>query len=131
MERSSEEKTLGGLAHIAAIFGWIGVVANVVLFVIYREKSQYVAGHARQGLGLSVINVVVGWVLGLVGGGSVGFLSIGSVGAAVGTAMILGLAALAWGVVVLVLAIMAAIKGFKGEEHRYPIFGEFVSKIGS
>lgn len=131
MERSSEEKTLGGLTHIAAIVGWIGVVANVVLFVIYREKSQYVAGHAKQALGLSVLSVVVSWVLGLFGAGSTGLLAIGSVGAAVGAAMIVGLISLAWGIVVLVFAIMAALKGFKGEEHRYPLFGEFVAKIGS
>lgn len=131
MERTSEEKTLGGLAHVAAIFGWIGVVANIVLFVIYREKSQYVAGHSKQALGLSVISVVVSWILGLFGAGSAGLLSIGSVGAAVGAAMVVGLIALAWGVVVLIFAIMAAIKGFKGEEHRYPLFGEFVAKIGN
>lgn len=130
MELSSEEKTLGGLAHVAAIFGWIGVIANVILFVLYREKSKYVAGHSKQALGLSVISVVVSWVLGLFGAGSAGLLSIGSMGAAVGAALIIGLVSLAWGIVVLVLAIMAAMKGFKGEEHRYPLFGKAVNEIG-
>lgn len=131
MERSSEEKTLGGLAHVAAIFSWVGLVANIIIFVLYREKSQYVAGHAKQALGLSVVSVIVSWVLGLFGGGSAGLLAIGSVGAAVGAALITGLIALAWGIVTLVFAIIAALKGFKGEEYRYPVFGEFVAKIGS
>lgn len=130
MERSQEEKILGGLTHVAAIFSWIGVIANIILFVVYREKSAFVAAHAKQGLGLSAIGLIGSWILGALGAGSVGLLSMGSLGAAAGMAMILGLVAMVWGIGILVLAILAAIKGFKGEEHRYPLFGEMVAKIG-
>lgn len=131
MERASEEKTLAGLAHVAAIFGWVGVVANIVLFVLYREKSQYVTGHVKQGLGLSVIGVAGSWLLGLLGaGGLTSLFYSGAFGAAVGMGLLLGLLGAAFGITVLVLGILAAIKGFKGEEHRYPLFGEFVAKIG-
>jgi uncharacterized Tic20 family protein len=130
MERSQEEKVLGGLSHVAAYFHWIGVVANVVLLVIYREKSKFVYDHAKQGLGLSVLNVVVSFVLGLFGASGIGLLSIGSMGAVFAAGMVWILVGFAWGIVLLVLVIMGAIKGFSGQEYQYPLFGEAVSKIG-
>jgi uncharacterized Tic20 family protein len=131
MERSSEEKVLSGLAHIASIFSWIGVIASVVLLVIYRDKSKFVFGHAKQALGLSAISVVVGLVLGALGVGSgMGLLSSGSLGAAFGTASLFFMLSALWGIVVLILAILAAIKGFNGVEYKHPVIGQTIENIG-
>lgn len=134
MEYSSEEKTLAGVAHIASIFSWfwIGVIVNVVLMVIYREKSKFVYQHAKQGLGLAAINVIIGLLLGIVAGGAVGasILSVGALGAAAGALMVISLISWAKLIVVLIFGILGAVKGFNGQEYRHPLFGEMVHKIG-
>ena len=134
MERTSEEKILGGLTHLAIFFSWIGLIANVILYVVYRPKSQFVAGHVKQALGLQVSALVAGAVVGLLFGvGFAGTLGLGSsaaMGAALGTAALGGLLALVVGIGALVLAIIAAIRGFQGQEYRHPVIGSWIAGLG-
>lgn len=131
MERSSEEKVLGGITHIALLFSWIGLIANVVIFVIYRPKSAFVAGHAKQALGLQVLSMLLSWVFALVFGVGMFGLGMGGMeGGMIGAAVVGGLLAAAVGIAVLVLAILGAVKGFQGHEWRHPVIGDFVAKIG-
>jgi uncharacterized Tic20 family protein len=135
VERTSEEKTLGGLTHLAIFFGWLGLIANVVLYVIYRPKSQFVGGHVKQALGLQTLLLVIHAVLALLfGAGVVGGIGLGStmgLGAAVGAAFLGGLIGLVVAVGAIILAIIAAIKGFQGQEHNHPIVGNWIAGLGS
>lgn len=141
MERTQEEKVLSGLAHVAVFFSWIGLAYNLVIYFIYKEKSAYVASHAKQALGL----MLTFWILtfgatlimlpfGLAAGfGAAGIGSLGRTGAMMGlgfVGVLMGLVVFAISIGALVLVIMAAIRGFKGEEYRYPVIGDFVAKLG-
>jgi len=134
VERTSEEKVVAGLSHLAYLLNWLGLVATVVVFAMYRQKSAYVAEHAKQSLGLQVIALVLGSVIRLLTGvGSVGFLGLGMLSsrAFVGS-LYLGLGLLSLlGLVAAILACTAAIKAFMGKEHRHPLFGEFVARMAA
>lgn len=134
MERTQEEKLLAGFAHVAVLVNYmfLGLIFNIVIFLIYRPKSQYVASHAKQALGLTIINVIAGYVIAGIFGASVMGMGMGmrSLGGLLGGVFLGGLLAFAWFIAVLVLVIMAAIKGFGGQEYRYPWFGDFVAKLG-
>jgi uncharacterized Tic20 family protein len=131
VERTSEEKILGGLTHLAIFFSWFGLIVNVVLYVIYRSKSAYVTGHVKQSIALQALAMVVNYIVGFIFGfGMLGGIGLGSsyaFGAALGIGSLLVLAV---AVISIVLAIIAAVKGFQGQEHRHPIMGDWVAKLG-
>lgn len=135
MERTSEEQILGGLTHLAIFFSWLGLIANLILYFVYRPKSLFVAGHVKQALGLQALLLVIHVLLGLLfGAGIVGGIGLGSgfgLGAAVGTALLGGLLGLVAAVAAIILAIIAAIKGFQGQEHRHPIVGDWIAVLGN
>lgn len=133
---------LSGIGHIAVLFGWLGLAYLVVVHFVYRPKSAFVTAHTKQGLGLWLGYRLIGWAISLVLaplfglgmlGGLGGFGATGHPGALIGVGiagMILGLLALAAFIGALVLVIMGASRGFKGEEYRYPIIGDFVAQVG-
>lgn len=131
---TQEERTLGGLAHLGVLFGYIGVAFQVILLIIYLPKSKYVASHAKQALGLWVIWYLAKLAIGALTGGISMFAVLNPARIFTpgffGTVLLGGMALLALGVGVLVLVILAMIKGFNGEPHRYPIIGDFVASIG-
>lgn len=131
MERSQEEKVLAGLAHVALLFSYIGLVGQIVLLVLYREKSKFVFNHAKQALSLWVVSWVVGWVITSVFGVSVGLGALTGGLGFLGGALLGAVIALAWLVIWAVLMIRGAIKGFKGEEYKQPLVGEMVEKLGA
>lgn len=129
----SEEKLLAGFSHILIFFHVLGLVANLVIYLVSKEKSPFIARHARQALGVQIGSIAftlvlgaagVGMGLGFVFGGMFSPLSMAFLGGIVG----LAIAALA--ILFLVCIIIAAVKGFSGQEYRYPIIGEFVDSIG-
>lgn len=135
MSYSSEEKLLGGLTHVLVLFQWLGLVVNIVLFLVYKDKSGFVARHAKQALGLQIGALVAGMVLGTLAGGSVMGLAFGFHGGAfpmaalAGFGLLFGLLGLTLFLSILVLAILGAIKGFQGQEWRYPLIGEWVESL--
>lgn len=130
MERTQEEKLLGGFAHVAVLFSWLGLIYNLVIYFLYKPKSEYVTGHAKQGLGLVAISLISSYVLGPIFGASMyGSFMMGGLRGGFGLAVIGGLIMTAIGIAILVMVIMAAIKGFQGQEYKYPIIGEFMAKL--
>jgi len=131
MNVTQEEKMLGGLAHVAVLFNLIGVAFLAVLTLAYRQKSRYVFEHAAQGLGLWL----TGWALKLVIGAVFGTASFAMVfnpfmwREALGGFFLAVLLLMAVGITILVLVIIAAVKGFSGQPHRYPIIGDFVASL--
>jgi uncharacterized Tic20 family protein len=134
VERTSEEKILGGLTHLAIFFSWVGLIVNIILYVVYRPKSQFVASHVKQALGLQVLLLVAGAILGLLfGGGILGGIGMGSglgLGAAVGSAILGSLIWLVVMIAAIALSILAAIRGFQGQEHRHPVIGDWIASLG-
>lgn len=130
---TQEERTLGGLVHLGVLFGWIGLAFQIVLLVVYLPKSKYVAGHVKQALGLwttwFLVRLVVGAATGTAGAvfalNPARLLSAGFIGSVLIGMMIMSLLAVG----VLVLVILAMIKGFNGEPHKYPIIGDLVDSI--
>jgi|GEM_PF-848238 len=133
MTATQEERTLGGLVHLGVLFGWFGLAFQIVLLVVYLPKSKYIAGHAKQALGLWAAWFLARLVIGAITGTAGAAIAINPVnlfsGGFIGT-MLVGLLLFgALGIGVLVLVILAMVKGFGGEEHRYPIIGDLVASI--
>ncbi len=81
-------------------------------FFMYRDKrsdpqKEYVYWHSRQGLGLTIVAVIV-WICGMVGM-FIPFLNI-----------LVGLILCAWWVLVLVMMIMGWVKAFGGQKWEMP-----------
>ncbi|HWI66031.1 MAG TPA: DUF4870 domain-containing protein [Symbiobacteriaceae bacterium] len=130
---SQEERTLGGLAHLGVIFGWVGLAFQVILLIVYMPKSKYVTSHVKQALGLWVIwylaRLAVGALLGGVGVTAAFNPAILFSGSFIGGMLLGALVMMALGIGVLVLVILAMVKGFGGQLHRYPIIGDLVASI--
>jgi len=133
VERSSDEKVLAGLTHVAVLFNMVGVIYILIMFIVYKQKSRFVYDHAKQALGLWVASFVVFRLLGLFMGA--GFASLFAFSSPwttgfIGSALILGLIVSGLGIATLVLVIIAAVKAFSGQDFRYPVIGDMVSRLG-
>lgn len=125
MSVSQEEKVLSGIGHVSLLFGWLALLYNLVVWFMYREKSKFVAGHVKQALGLWVLTTALQLVLTFLAAGS-GFLMMRSPGALFGG---FSLALVIW-LVVAVMTIIAAIRGFSGQEYRHPVIGDMIARVG-
>lgn len=110
---TSEERTMGLLAHLAAFAGLVVPFGNIagplVLYLVKREESEFIADQAREALNFNLTMTLAGIVAGILILVLIGILLLPLVG-------------LAW----LVLTIVAAIKANEGEWYRYPINIRFV-----
>jgi len=130
MERTTEERVVAGLSHLAFLLALPGLVINVVLYVLYRPRSSFVAKHVKQALGLQVVSFLLGMALSLTFGVSVISVGFWSAAGALGTAALAWLVSMIVWIITLVLMAIAAVRGFQGEEYRHPIFGNFVDRLG-
>jgi uncharacterized Tic20 family protein len=106
---SESERTWAMLAHLAALAGivvWIvgAIVGPLVVWLVRREESGFVAEHAREALNFN-ITVAIGAVMCLL-------LMLVFIGFILGAALFI-----AW----LVLTLVAAIKASEGQHYRYPV----------
>jgi uncharacterized protein len=106
----SDERTWAIFAHIGPLIlmalsiGTLGFLAPLVIWLVLRDRSAFVADQAKEALNFQItllIVVVIGWVLTIV---LVGWLVL----------------AAAW-IAGLVLAIIAAITVNRYELYRYPL----------
>ncbi|WP_402469268.1 DUF4870 domain-containing protein [Isoptericola aurantiacus] len=106
----SDERTWAIFAHIGPLLvgiisaGWLGFVAPLVIWLVLRDRSAFVADQAKEALNFQItllIGTAIGWLtVGLL----VGWLVLAAV----------------W-VVGIVLAIIAAITVNRYEAYRYPL----------
>lgn len=130
MELTSEEKVVAGLVHLALLLNVIGLVASVVVYMLYRPKSTFVARHAKQSLGLQVISLILSATIPVAFGASaVGLFSLGAKRATLGTGAAGALLLWITGVTMLVMAVIAAVRAFQGHEHVHPVFGKWVDSL--
>jgi hypothetical protein len=124
----SEERKWAMLAHLSVLInlvtGVLGPVAALLIFLVYKDRSRYVAYQSLQSLPLQLI----GWV----GGGLIvgaawaisGALSVIGIGLCLMPFALLLTLFLPGGTIV--YAIIAAIKTNQGEDFRYWLIGDWV-----
>ena len=127
----SDERTWAMLAHLSVlanlVTGILGPVASLVIFLVYRDRSKYVAYHALQ----STVNQLIWWV----GGGALigviwaitGLLSALIIGLlCIPFALLLTIALLAMPLVSLIYGVIGAIQVSQGQDFQYWLVGEWV-----
>jgi len=127
----SDERTWAMLAHLSVlanlVTGILGPVASLVIYLVYRDRSKYVAYHALQ----STINQLIWWV----GGGSLigviwavtGLLSALIVGLiCIPFSLLLTIALLAMPLVSLIYGVIGAIQVSQGQDFSYWLVGDWV-----
>ena len=133
MSTSQEERTLGGLAHLGVLFGWVGLAFEIILLVVFLPKSKYVASHAKQALGLTLVWYLIRLALGTITGGVGVWVALNPArlftGGFIGSVLLAFLLMAVLGLTTLVLVIMAMVKGFSGQPYRYPIIGDLVVSL--
>lgn len=128
---SSDERTWAMLAHLSVlanlVTGFLGPVAALVIYMVYKDRSRYVAYHALQ----STINQLIWWV----GGGALigviwavtGMLSIIIIGLlCIPFSLLLTILVLAMPLVSLVYGVVGAIEVNQGRDFRYWLVGDWV-----
>jgi uncharacterized Tic20 family protein len=104
----SDERLWGMLAHLGQLL--FAFLAPIVIYVIYRDRSQFIRHHAAQALNFAVTCLIY-WTIGAV-------LTVITCG--VGVVLLVALA-----VAELVFLIIAAVAANKGEWYTYPPFVAF------
>jgi len=108
-----DERTWGTIAHLAALAFFIAPLGNVlgplVVWLVRRGHSQFVAVEAREALNFNITFLIGALVCGLLLQFSIGIL-FGAV----------------WFVFWLVMTIIAALKANEGIPYRYPFTLRFV-----
>jgi uncharacterized protein len=128
---TSDERTWAMLAHLSVlanlVTGFLGPVAALVIYLVYKDRSRYVAYHALQ----STINQLIWWV----GGGALigviwavtGMLSLIIIGLlCVPFSLLLTILILAMPLISLVYGVVGAIEVNQGRDFRYWLVGDWV-----
>ena len=123
----SEERTWAMLAHLSILLnlvtGLLGLVAALAIYLIYQNRSRYVAYHALQ----SLIFQLIAWL----GGGAL----TGIVWVVTGTlsAILIGLLCIPFALVIsaiplasIVYGIVGGIQCSQGQDFRYWLVGDWV-----
>jgi uncharacterized Tic20 family protein len=131
----TDERTWAMLAHLSVLLnlvtGFLGPVAAFLIYLVYKDRSRYVAYHALQ----SAIFQAIWWLAaGLVGG-----ILIGLVWTVTGllSAILIGLLCIPVAIVLtivlaagplyaLIYGVIAAIQVNQGRDFRYWLVGDWV-----
>jgi uncharacterized protein len=123
----SDERTWAMLAHLSVLLnlatGILGPVGALIIYLVYKDRSRYVAYQSLQ----SLIFQLIGWV----GGGII----IATVWTITGilSAIIVGVCLIPFAIIlsiiplgVIVYCIIGAIKCSNGEDFKYWLVGDWV-----
>jgi uncharacterized Tic20 family protein len=118
---TDDERTWAMAAHLGTMLGSAvplgGILAPLVVWLIHRDKSDFVADHAKESLAFQI-----GITLAAVALAVIGIFS----GSFAGLAFAL-LGVLALVVAAFVYMILATIRANKGQYFQYPVTTRFVS----
>ncbi len=120
LQSAGDERAWGALAHLSIfvnlVTGFLGPVASLVIWLVYREKSREVSFHALQSMWYQVawlIILVTGWAITTV-------LMLVLIGFVLAPFMAL------LTLVPFVHSAYAAYRVGKGYEFRYPIIADMI-----
>ena len=150
---TSEERLWAAVAHGSGLLTLVVSISTLglgalplvfvpfIIYLVYREKSRFVAIHAAQALALQVIGTV-GYFVALLAasliallvtviGGVLVVILIGLVVLLVAVILWAVVLPLVWGLVPLVLGALSAIAAIEtssGRDYRYPYLGAWVEE---
>jgi uncharacterized Tic20 family protein len=117
---TQDERTWSMLAHLSVLLSLItgigGPIAALVIWLIYKDKSQRVAFHALQSLWYQaawVVILAVGWTL-------TGILSLILIGLLLIPVMLVAT------FIPFIHICYAAYKVYQGADYRYPVIADMV-----
>ncbi len=118
---TDEERLMAMLAHVFALLGYsvafVGAyIAPLVIYLVYKDKSRFVAFHALQSLFFQLALLVVGAICLLLA------LTIVLACIAIPLAAVVSVGAL-------VYIIVAAIRAYNGELFEYWLVGKWARQI--
>ncbi len=118
MQANSTEKLLALIAHLG-YFSAVGFIfAPLIIWLVQKNESPYVASHALQAL---IYQVAVAVLTGVF---SIGAFVFGLATMGIGALLIIPVALLG-SLVLIVPTLIAAYKVYLGEEYSYPLVGGF------
>ncbi len=124
---TDEEMTMAALVHASVVLGFVsgglaGIATALVIWLIYKDKSRYVAFQAMQALvsQLALTAVTIAAVLSIV----VSFITI----CLIPLGLVLLLAAIALPFAELIYGLYAAYETYYGADFMYWQIGEFVER---
>lgn len=123
----SDERTWAMLSHLSYLInlvtGFLGPVAALAIYLIYRDRSRYVAYHSLQSLLFQMIVWVGGWALAVLAWAVSGTLAMVLIGCLL---MPLALVITLLPIAGLVYAVVGAVQTNQGQDFRYWLIGDWV-----
>jgi len=123
----SEEHTLAMLAHLSVLLnvvsGFLGVLVPLGIYLIYKERSRYVAYQSLQSFLFQLVTWVGSWAAIVILSIMTSVLSVFFIGL---LCIPFNLLSLLLPLVPLIYGIVAAIKTNNGEDFKYPLVGDWV-----
>lgn len=121
MPNSTGDKILALIAHLGFFSGVGFIIAPLVIWLLKKDSSPFVAHHAKQALVWQGANAVLGTLFGF------GFFVLTILTAGL-TVFLIPLVALL-GLLLLLPSLLAAIKVFGDSEYSYPVTGVYADKL--
>lgn len=124
---ASDEKTWAMLAHLSVlanlITGFLGPVAAIIIYMVYKDRSRYVAYQSMQSFVFQLVWWVGGGILAGITWAITGVLSAVLIGLiCIPLACLVSLLPLA----ALVYGIVGAVQCSQGQDFRYWLVGDWV-----
>jgi len=122
---TEEEKNWAMLAHLSSLLslisgGFLGPIASFIIWLVYREKSVYIAQQSLQSTLFQVGGFLVNWMIWIV----VSVLSSFLIGLClIPFALLITVATIVW-------PLLGAYNCSQGKQFRYPIVADMVSIPG-
>jgi len=123
----SDERTWAMLAHLSILLnlisGFLGLLAALVIYLVYKDRSRYVAYHSLQSLFFQLVFWVGGGVVVAIAWALTSVLSAILVGlCCIPLALLISLIPVA----AVVYAIAGAVQCSQGRDFRYWLVGDWV-----
>lgn len=123
----SEERTWAMLAHLSILLnlvsGFLGPVAAFIIYLVYKDKSRYVAYQSLQ----AFVFQLIWWV------GAGAFIAVMWVFVGLLSAVVIGLCLIPFAILIslvplaaLVYGVVGGIKANQGEDFRYWLIGDWL-----
>ena len=124
---AGDERTWGMLSHLSVLLnlatGFGGPIAALIIYLVYKERSRFVAYHALQALVFQLIWWVGGGALTGIAWGITGVLSAVLIGViCIPLACLVTLLPIAS----LVYGVVGAVQCSQGQDFRYWLIGDWV-----
>jgi len=123
----SDERTWAMLAHLSVlanlVTGFLGPVAALIIYLVYKDRSRYVAYHSMQAFVFQLLWWVGGGVLTGITWAITGVLSAVLIGIlCIPVALLIS----AMPLVALIYGIIGGVQTSKGEDFKYWLVGDWV-----